>query len=430
MDEHSVNLLRSPFIDQVNNLCMIINQKKNTNELLECSLKRIMEFLNARRGSIFILQQNTKELVLQISNGIIPLGSPKIIKRLGEGVVGKVAQMRKAILVEDITRDSRFQNFKSRQSYQTSSFICAPLMINDRLLGVINIADKKFGEPFDMAELQFLDFLSTQIAFSYQRIQLYQESRVQLKTLKEKLDLENEELNHLKKQMITQEKFASLGKLAGGIAHEFNNPLDGVTRYTNLSLAHLKDDEVVRGYLLEIKYGLNRMANIIKSLLACSRNYHSALQRINLNSSIDKVIESLQSEMLLKNITIKKDFLEKIPLIPDKGIELIISNLVKNAIDAINKNGEISITTKNNYEYVVLQVSDSGCGFDPKLTEKIFEPFYTTKNIGKGCGLGLTIVSEIVKSYNGEIRVQSAIHQGSIFTVFIPTEIQNHDSQS
>src|SRR6185295_16574697 len=120
-----------------------------------------------------------------------------------------------------------------------------------------------------------LDFLASQIALNYRRIELYTKFKT---IIKEKEHLENrlgksgKETEELKKRITIQEKLATIGKLAGGIAHEFNNPLDGVMRYTNLCLEHVKDDEVVHGYLLEIKHGLNRMANIVRNLLACSRN--------------------------------------------------------------------------------------------------------------------------------------------------------------
>src|SRR6185295_15503686 len=116
---------------------------------------------------------------------------------------------------------------------------------------------------------------SSQIALNYRRGQLYQKFKKAVresKSLKNKLGKSSDETKILKNKIVVQEKLATIGKLAGGIAHEFNNPLDGVLRYTNLCIEHTKDDEVVRGYLLEIKQGLNRMVNIVKSLLACSRN--------------------------------------------------------------------------------------------------------------------------------------------------------------
>jgi len=110
---------------------------------------------------------------------------------------------------------------------------------------------------------------------------------------------------------------ATIGKLAGGIAHEFNNPLDGVMRYTNLCLEHIRDDDVVRGYLLEIKYGLNRMANIVRNLLACSRNEFPNRKKVDVSQALDYSISSVHTEISKKKIFVEKEIAGNIPAIED-----------------------------------------------------------------------------------------------------------------
>ncbi len=423
LNEVSNYLSQDDRLERVSNICASVNFVKNNRELLEVSLKQILELFDAKRGSIFIVNENQKELSLKVSFGMQADERRKMVKRLGEGVVGRVAEIKKPIVVDDIAIDHRFKNFKPRSSYRTPSFICAPLLIKDMLIGVINVADKTSGHRFNKDELQLLDFLATQIALNYRRLQLYQKFKHIVKesrSLKNELGKSAAEAKHLRKQIVLQEKYASIGKLAGGIAHEFNNPLDGVIRYTNLSLEHLKDDEIVRGYLLEVKNGLNRMANIVKSLLACSRSTPIHAQKIDINQAVEQVLRNLQSELARKDIRLQKKLSNNMPMVTDLGIELVISNLIRNAIDAIDKKGTIEILSFVEGDYIVIQTSDSGCGIAPYLIEQIFEPFYTTKDIDKGCGLGLTIVSEITKAYNGKIKVSSLPQKGATFTVYIP----------
>src|SRR3989338_8390110 len=259
-------LSHDDLFQNIGDICTVVTSAVDTKELLEVSLKKTMDLFGANRGSIFLLNEDGKELVLKIAQGMEMVEQEKMVKRMGEGVVGIVAQIKQPLFVEDISKDSRFHGHKPQGCYHTPSFICAPLMVKDKLIGVINIADKESKKRFSKHELQLLDFLSTQIALNYKRIQLYQKFKSIVKesrTLKDELGKTSQETSYLKKQIVLQEKLASLGKLAGGIAHEFNNPLDGVKRYTNLSLEHLKDNDVVYGYLLEIKNGLNRMANIV-----------------------------------------------------------------------------------------------------------------------------------------------------------------------
>lgn len=418
---------QSELFQKIGEICATVNAVGGAKELFETSLKRTMQLFGAARGSIYILDENEKDLVLKIAEGMEAPEQERMIKRLGEGVVGKVAVSKQPIFVSDISQDDRFQNYKARASYRTASFICAPLLIKDKLIGVISISDKECGSPFTPYELQLLDFLSSQIALNYRRIQLYErfKSIEQEKDhLQDKLGRSNQEASNLKKQIVLHEKLATIGKLTGGIAHEFNNPLDGVIRYTNLCLEHVKDDEVVRGYLLEIKNGLHRMANIVKSLLACSRNASPSMQRTTLNKAVEQALGSLKSEILGKNVIIEKDLGAGIPDILDLGLERVMVNLIHNAIDAVGKNGRIKVRTAGGDQQLIFEISDNGCGIPENMIQEIFEPFYTTKDIDKGCGLGLTIVTEIIKSYDGQINVASTTGEGTVFSVIIPLPVK------
>ncbi|MCA9406924.1 MAG: HAMP domain-containing histidine kinase, partial [Candidatus Omnitrophica bacterium] len=281
------------------------------------------------------------------------------------------------------------------------------------------------GLQFDKEETELLDFLASQIALNYQRILLYEKFNTviqEAESLKHQLGKSDQEAAYLKKQIVLKEKLATLGKLAGGIAHEFNNPLDGVMRYTNLCLEKTKNDEVVQGYLLEIKQGLDRMANIVRNLLACSRNEKLSTKKINVYNAVDRILSARQTDFDHKGIAVEKNLEEGIPEILDFGLELVIGNLVRNAIDAIDQGGKISVHAKYFDGFLILKISDTGCGIPSEKADSIFEPFYTTKDIDKGCGLGLTIVGEIIKNYNGKINVESSRENGTSFIVQIPAD--------
>lgn len=417
-------LSQAELFQKISDICTVVNMVTSDKELLEVSLKKTMDLFGASRGSIFILKENGKDLILKIACGMAYAEQQSMIKRIGEGIVGRVAELKKPIFVDDIAQDTRFKDYKPRKSYRTPSFLCAPLIIKDSLIGVINITDKESNVRFRAEELQLLDFISSQIALNYRRVQLYEKFKLiikESKTLKDELGKTSQEATHLKRQIIAQEKLATIGKLAGGIAHEFNNPLDGVIRYTNLCLEHVKSDEVVRGYLLEIKHGLDRMVNIVRSLLACSRNLPATMNVIETNAVINQVLTGLKSEIYHKAVVIEKDFRKSAKLV-DLGLERVISNLLRNSIDAVEHGGKIKITTDLKSDGFHIEISDNGCGIPEGSLEKIFEPFYTTKDIDKGCGLGLTIVEEIVKNYSGQIQVASKLHHGTAFTIVLPRQ--------
>jgi len=416
------DISQAALFQKINNICVAIDSVSSAKELFDVALDKIMALFEAGRGSIFTLKENGQDLVLAAAMGLKRNEEQEMVKRLGSGIVGKVAAERRPIVVEDIANDKRFLNFKARKGYRTPSFICAPLMTKDGLIGVINITDKESGVHFDADEMQLLDFLSSQIALNYRRIELYKRFKTSIeeaRSLKDKLGKSDQKAEYLEKQIYIQEKLATLGKLAGGIAHEFNNPLDGVMRYTNLSLEHVHDD-VVRGYLLEVKHGLNRMANIVKNLLACTRNQSLVTERADFAMALDYALAGLKAEIAHKNIRVEKKIQDGIPSVLDLGMEGILNNILRNAVDAIDKDGAITVQAKYTDGILTIIVSDTGHGILVDNPDQIFEPFFTTKDMDKGCGLGLTIVAEIVKSYNGQIHVQSKPGEGAVFTINLP----------
>ncbi len=416
------DISQAALFQKINNICIAVDSSSSKKELFGIALQRILGLFGANRGSIFMLKENGQDLILAASIGMQHNEEEAMVKSLGNPIVGKVAQEKTPIVVEDIANDSRFANFKARKGYRTPSFICAPMMTKDGLVGVINITDKESGVHFNADEMQLLDFLSSQVALNCKRITLYEkfkQSIEEAENLKDELDKKDEKTEYLEKQIYIQEKLATLGKLAGGIAHEFNNPLDGVMRYTNLSLEHVQDD-VVRGYLLEVKHGLDRMANIVKNLLACTRNQTLSTERADFSEALDYALAGLKAEIAHKNITVEKEIQKGIPAILDLGIEGILNNILRNAADAVDENGKITVKAKYMDGILTVMVSDTGKGIATDNPEEIFEPFFTTKDMDKGCGLGLTIVAEIVKSYDGQIHVQSKPGEGTMFTINLP----------
>lgn len=415
---------------KIGDICTLVEDIQNAKDLLKTSLDSTLKLFEAKRGSIFIFDKNSTNLILESAIGMDLQEEDQIVKRMGEGVVGQVAKSKTPIFVSDLEQDDRFDNFKARNSYQTTSFICAPLMIKDELIGVINITDKESKSRFTEKDMQILDFLASQIALNYKRINLFNKFNSAIKEtakLKDKLGKTDQEAKHLKKQIFIHEKLATIGKLAGGIAHEFNNPLDGVMRYTNLCLDQTKDNEVVRGYLLEIKHGLDRMATIVRNLLSCSRNEIPTGNKISFETALERAINSLSTEIYQKKIKIEKDIEKNLITINDFGLEIVLKNIINNAIDAMDDNGKISIKACKDNIYLDIAISDTGKGIKEEDIGKIFEPFFTTKDIDKGCGLGLTIVGEIVKNYSGKINVESKEKKGTTFNIKLPI-ILNHEN--
>lgn len=375
---------------------------------LNDSLRDIMSIVKAQCGSLFLFDSKAKELILDAyySSRNISLHGVKL--KVGEGITGKIVDIKTPVLVKDINMDSRFSG-NGLNHYMTNSFISIPLFDSRELLGVIHLADKSTGEPFSDKDLEFAVTLCRYAC-------LIVDNLLHSERLKQ-------EQEAFEKQKQALEKYASMGKLAAGIVHEVNNPLDGVIRYTNILLNQMENNSIAKEYLLEIKRGLHRIANITKSLLEFSHQVNSRWLKAGKYVDVHKIIEeSLEvfSEKIKGSVQIERKFSRTLPRIKDIGLSHVFMNIIKNALDAMPEGGKLEIVTLANDSLVEITFKDTGFGIPDDVKGHIFEPFFTTKPLGEGTGLGLAISKEIVNKYEGDIAVQSAQGKGSTFTILIP----------
>ena len=231
------------------------------------------------------------------------------------------------------------------------------------------------------------------------------------------------ERENLKKQLANNEKFAALGKLASKVAHELNNPIDGIMRYINLAKRTISEKDLPKPveYLEHATQGLKRMVQIITELLEFSRSWYSTLEDTSLDKILDDAIKFIEPQARTAEVKIEKQYHSTLPKTKSSNIFQVFCNLLKNAIEAMPDGGKVTIScdiADNNV--AVVKFLDTGMGFELANSEAIFEPFFTTKAGSKGTGLGLAICKDIVEKYGGKITAQNAPDTGSVFTVYLP----------
>ena len=249
-----------------------------------------------------------------------------------------------------------------------------------------------------------------------------------------------EERKKLQDQLQRAEKMEAIGTLAGGVAHDLNNILSGLVSYPELLLLEIPEDSPLRDSMLTIQKSGEKAAAIVQDLLTLARRGVAITEVINLNQIIHSYLTSPEHEKLKEfhpNLAIKTNLETDLLNIMGSPVHLskTIMNLVSNAAEVMPEGGTISISTKSKYldkairgydhieggDYVVITVSDTGMGMNPKDMERIFEPFYTKKVMGRsGTGLGMAVVWGTVKDHKGYIDVQSAEGEGSTFTLYFP----------
>jgi PAS domain S-box-containing protein len=236
------------------------------------------------------------------------------------------------------------------------------------------------------------------------------------------------------------EKMEAIGTLAGGVAHDLNNVLSGIVSYPELLLMKTPEDSPLRKPLLTIQESGKKAADIVNDLLTLARRGAAVMEVLNLNNIISDYLKTPEYEKLLSyypNIEVALDLESDLLNMLGSAIHIskTVMNLISNAAEAIQYDGSIIISTENRYvdrpvrgyddiaegDYVILKVIDGGIGISPEDVDRIFEPFYTKKKMGRsGTGLGMAVVWGTVKDHRGYIEVQSKIGKGSTFTLYFP----------
>jgi len=227
------------------------------------------------------------------------------------------------------------------------------------------------------------------------------------------------------KKILESERLALVGQLSANVAHELNNPLQGIVTFSHLLLEDQPCDNPMHASSLQkIVVQANRCKNIIRGLLDFSRQRKPDKTLCNINSVLGDCVSLIENQAIFLNIEILKDFQADIPMaiIDPSQVERVFINLILNAAEAMDGSGHLALTTRSNAnrDFIEIVFSDTGQGIRENDLNKIFDPFFTTKDVGHGTGLGLAISYGIIKGHKGTITVESEVGKGTTFTVGLP----------
>lgn len=408
----------------------------NQQEILLRCAEAICTHLDAAFARIWTLNENDNMLELQASAGMYThINGPHGRMPVGQFKIGLIALHKRPILSNAVVGDPQVSDQEWAIREGMVAFAGQPLIVADKLVGVMGMFSRK---PLGETTLQALSTISDQIALGIARMR------------------DSAALRERQAQIIQQEKLASIGQLAAGVAHEINNPvgfissnLGTLSKYVDKydQFIAIMDDAIQQGCSVEAKdvvstgrrhlkieyvskdirqliadsaEGTERVKKIVRDLKTFSHSGGAAMVATNINECLESTINVVWNE--IKYVaTLKRDYGD-IPLIRcyPQQLNQVFLNLLVNASHAIEKQGEITVKTWAEEGSIRVAISDSGCGIPPADLTRIFDAFYTTKEVGKGTGLGLSVSAEIVKKHNGEITVQSEVGKGTTFTVRIP----------
>jgi signal transduction histidine kinase len=341
------------------------------------------------------------------------------------GITGHVFETGESLVVNDVLQDSRYRSIKG---WQAGSEMCVAIREGMKILGIIDVesSSRNSFTHNDFMALESLAGILASVITSADQYQRLQVTISQLRSTQSELRDRMEAQRRAENRLIQAAKLAAVGEMAAGIAHELNNPLTSVTGFAELALEEIPVDSQARKDLELVTREAKRARDVVRRLLDFARQSESTRARASLNEIVDDVV-ALSRHLIRNNgvdLTVKLD--KALPWVVMDGNQMkqVLLNLVHNALQAMPKGGALEIATKvgyrNNREWAVILVRDTGLGIPQPEQARIFEPFFTTRGDQGGTGLGLSVTYGIVTDHSGQIDVESEPGSGSKFTVWLP----------
>jgi len=379
-------------------------------KILELSLGLILEikgFSREKKGVIFAYNEETNKFKMVATKNI----DVKVLEKcnyLGSEncYCRQAITQGKLIFTSNIGEGHVIQH----ENMQEHGHYCVPIYSVNKIIGLLNIfLDKEYIHSVEDEEflLSIANVLSGAIR------------NKEMEASKEKM----------RAHLIQSEKMSAIGQLAGGVAHEINNPMGVILGFSQILKTKIDINSPDYIAAQSIEREAVRCKKLIEDMLTFSRLPKKELEHTNINTLLSEIISIVKTQANVKDVEIETVFDSLLPhkKVNRNQLQQVIINLCNNAVDAMPKGGLLKIATRTimaegKPKEISIMISDSGLGMSEEVKSKIFEPFYTTKEVGKGTGLGLSIVYEIVKSHQGTIEVTSAPGNGAVFTIRFPVD--------
>jgi two-component system NtrC family sensor kinase len=311
-----------------------------------------------------------------------------------------------------------------------------PLLFQNRLNGILVLGEKRSGHMFTREDFDLLETVCSQSALALENARSYQKIRRLNSQLEKKVADRTRKLSDAlrekektQEQLIRSESLAAIGQLVAGVAHELNNPLASAMSLIQSTLEDLREEgrhqEMVDD-LAFVDKELIRAKNIVRSLLGLSRQTDTFQEQVDMNAVVRDAYQVLQNQYRHSPLDIQLSFDEKLPGIPGNFATLgqVALNILQNAIQAVlvHDGGRVALSTRYHQpdRKVVFECTDTGPGIPPAIQKDIFKPFFTTKDVGQGTGLGLYISHEIIRKHGGSLTFKSEAGRGTCFQVQLP----------
>jgi two-component system NtrC family sensor kinase len=401
----------------LNNISRLTSRTLDLDEVLSTTLNETMALIGGRAAFIALLQEPESETQNRPSEMVLRMhrGFPSQMNgsfdnarwALGQGLVGEVAERGQIQVAGDLSRDP---HLRALSAHGFHALVCAPLTTQRQVVGALVILGRS-DEQWADHSLRLLEAVGGQVGVAIDNARLY--TRVSNYA---------EQLARSQAQLVQAEKLAAMGRLTASIAHEINNPLQGVQNCLHLILHRNLNAAKRQQYLTMAESEVQRLIDTVQGMLDFYRPSPNQHHVTDIHQAIEDVLTLANKRIERGQVRIVRAYDPALPPInaAENQLKQVFLNLVINAVEAMPKGGELAIHTSvsPDQEWLSIVFQDQGVGLSRQARLHLFEPFYTTKS--KGTGLGLSISYGIVEQHGGTIEVESQKGRGSRFTVKLP----------
>ncbi len=405
-------------INALQNIEVSILSTMNLVDRLDLILEHAVTQMRADLGVIFMRDPQTRELYGLRQRGSRDLKAYRDLRlKGGEGAAGWIMERGEPLYLQDVQRDTRWAKHEASGSEGIVSYLGVPLKVEERTIGVIDVATRT-PRLFTDEEINFFNTLASHAAVAIENARLYEQTRNQLEQLRETQD-----------RLVETERRAAIGELVAGLAHEINNPLTAIVGHSQLLLETIPNGastEPWRGELDTISVAAQRIARIVQEFVKLSHVEGGHAETTNLGEIVHNTVERFEAREDAQDIAL----LEIVPPEPlwvkanPHLIDQVLNNILTNALEAMPRGGRIDVQAGIlDGNFVYCSVRDSGYGIPQGDLKRVFEPGFTTKvesGVVRGIGLGLYTAERIIKSHGGTIWLESEKGKYTLVTFTLP----------
>ena len=391
-----------------------VSRSLNLNEVLQRSLTALTHVTGHEIASLHLISADGHTLLLRGDRGLSDrLREVNVVLPVGQGLIGRVARTGRARRLDEVTRDVDLLS-TAREIVEADGirgFVCVPIRARHRILGTLSLG-RRTPQPFTDEEVALLECTADQIGLALDNARLYTETRLQL-----------EDLRRSHTEMVKAERLAAVGELAGGVAHEINNPLMIILGQVHLLLQSQDNAEILSG-LKVIDGAIKRAANIVRDLVLFAEHFPLRPTLVSVADQVKRVIEMHKGRLEVQRVRVQTEFSDTPDIWADAAqLQELLFNLVQNAEQAMaaaHGGGTLAIRVKASARGARVEVADDGPGIPPEDLARVFNPFFTTKAPGEGRGLGLSVAHSIAAEHDGRIWAENRSEGGAVFVVELP----------